>query len=1039
MSEVLHDDPNFTQGIQSTGVSTAGSSRATAIRNAQVSEDDDWRSIMHAYLRRTGPEGEHLSNELNRRLTSGGDDALTLAEHDSELAKTLDEQHKKIRADFHQGSPTLHIERFKKALSRGEVSKDVATSEINRAKDAISKTSMFVRQTSLKRKNTKGDMTPGVPNVSLDATHEIVHPDYIGSPEDSLTAKRSAARASTWGPAEDPGTPRIKGEGAVVRSGRPTPEGVLTRPFKAPAPPSKVTGFTNQTTFNTAKPAEPESDEYGNPRELEGTRDIGGARSVESQRTDVSNKDRWKNLTRTPAPVAHLLSFAGEAGRTKVLSSLPKENPEALVEGDHYQDSIAHHLLHKKLTPTQVMGLKEALTNIRSVHGNSLQVPTVRKGRVVSSTQLWFCGHEDCNKLAGHDPVKGEPSHVGSSSRAWQAYPDKDDDTTLKEPYTTSGFDAIATRHKELSDELASATTQLQGHQRAAARIQGQARNRGTSPTDHPDWESTQAGIASLAPRIPVLAKQIRQHKSWISAYNFRQQNQGNYFNEDGSGFAAGTEEKDVPDPKVGRILEQERLEREKAAAETFPETQEANVKEAEKRISEGNAPKGTRIVYGSRTATGKARVVTDLGGEPQKLTLPVSKQVGEARIAYSPSSLPAERTQRAEASEASSTLPSSDYTVQGGRVRRRQWEKISPTVSSTGAGEAAEQLGQSFRVVDGARVPAGGWRRNLLEPTESVGGISVEQARAENAARPLFPPRRGVAATPETTNDRSPVVGRGSFYTTSGLTAKPSTEESPEKRFPYLANTPSDELTSAGRKRSIDIANARRDVETHQGHLDLLRGGSVVDALADKLGKAKEAHVGHLKTLEAARQEGDLRENAGYHAAKETVAKSQSSIDDLTSRLADARSGKLPDNEVTIPSLDTAVAIRSKMGVGADKYAVGSAIKVGSPEHKAALAYHTSALKNAKSVLASHGVEQTAPTGAGVTPRTSSSLTVGTYEPATRAGVEAQRRGEDEPEAPHDVDVRLENTARSSLTDRIDEATEMQRRTSAFALGRGM
>lgn len=1010
MSEVLHDDPNFTRGVQSTGVSTAGSSRATAIRNAQVSEDDDWRDIMHAYLRRTGPEGEHLSNELNRRLTSGGDDALTLAKHDLELAKTLDEQHKKIRADFHQGSPTLHIERFKKALSRGEVSKDVATSEINRAKDAISRTSMFVRQTSLKRKNTTGDMTPGVPNVSLDATHEIVHPDYIGSPEDSLIAKRSAARASTWGPAEDPGTPRIKGEGAVVRSGRPTPEGVLTRPFKAPAPPSKVTGFTNQTTFNTTKPAEPESDEYGNPRELEGTRDIGGARSVESQRTDVSNKDRWKNLTRTPAPVAHLLSFAGEAGRAKVLSSLPKENPEALVEGDHYQDSIAHHLLHKKLNPTQVMGLKEALTNIRSVHGNSLQVPTVRKGRVVSSTQLWFCGREDCNKLAGHDPVKGEPSHVGSSSRAWQAYPDKDDDTTSTVPYTTSGFDAIATRHKELSDELASATTQLQGHQRAVARIQGQARNRGTSPTDHPDWESTQAGIASLAPRIPVLAKQIRQHKSWISAYNFRQRNQGNYFNEDGSGFAAGTEEKDVPDPKVGRILEQERLEREKAAAEAFPETQEDNVKEAEKRISEGNAPKGTRVVYGSKTATGKVRVVTDLGGEPQKLTLPVSKQVGEARVAYSPSSLPAERTQRAEASEASSTLPSSDYTVQGGQVRRRQWEKISPTVSSTGAGEAAEQLGQSSRLVDGARVPAGGWRRNLLEPTESVGGVSVERARAENAARPLFPPRRGVA--------------------TPGL---------PERTPPPSLPVESPEEIS----RSVNIAHARRDVETHQGHLDLLRGGSVVDALASKLGKAKEAHAGHLKTLEAARQEGDLRENAGYHAAKETVAKSQSSIDELTSRLADARSGKLPDNEVTIPSVDTAVAIRSKMGVGADKYAVGSAIKVGSPEHKAALAYHTSALKNAKSVLASHGVEQTASTGAGVTPRTSSPLTVGTYEPATRAGAEAQRRGEAEPEAAHDVDVRLENNTgpltRSSIADRIDESTEMQRRTSAFALGRGM
>ena len=50
---------------------------------------------------------------------------------------------------------------------------------------------------------------------------------------------------------------------------------------------------------------------------------------------------------------------------------------------------------------------------------------------------------------------------------------------------------------------------------------------------------------------------------------------------------------------------------------------------------------------------------------------------------------------------------------------------------------------------------------------------------------------------------------------------------------------------------------------------------------------------------IEAAREEGDLRENGGYHAAKEEQGKLEARIRQLTELLRDARVGTPPSGEV--------------------------------------------------------------------------------------------------------------------------------------------
>lgn len=63
-------------------------------------------------------------------------------------------------------------------------------------------------------------------------------------------------------------------------------------------------------------------------------------------------------------------------------------------------------------------------------------------------------------------------------------------------------------------------------------------------------------------------------------------------------------------------------------------------------------------------------------------------------------------------------------------------------------------------------------------------------------------------------------------------------------------------------------------------------------------------------KKIEAAREEGDLRENGGYHAAKEEQGKQEARIRQLTQLLEHAKVGEAPaDDGVVAPGMVVTIA----------------------------------------------------------------------------------------------------------------------------------
>ena len=66
--------------------------------------------------------------------------------------------------------------------------------------------------------------------------------------------------------------------------------------------------------------------------------------------------------------------------------------------------------------------------------------------------------------------------------------------------------------------------------------------------------------------------------------------------------------------------------------------------------------------------------------------------------------------------------------------------------------------------------------------------------------------------------------------------------------------------------------------------------------SLADMTGPVRADIV---KKIEAARDEGDLKENGGYHAAKEEQGKLEARIKQLTALLRDVRVGDVPAGDV--------------------------------------------------------------------------------------------------------------------------------------------
>ncbi len=69
-------------------------------------------------------------------------------------------------------------------------------------------------------------------------------------------------------------------------------------------------------------------------------------------------------------------------------------------------------------------------------------------------------------------------------------------------------------------------------------------------------------------------------------------------------------------------------------------------------------------------------------------------------------------------------------------------------------------------------------------------------------------------------------------------------------------------------------------------------------------------ARVEIAKKIEAAREEGDLKENAGYHAAKEEQGKMEARVRQLSQLLESARVGEAPaDTGVVAPGMVVTIA----------------------------------------------------------------------------------------------------------------------------------
>ena len=75
---------------------------------------------------------------------------------------------------------------------------------------------------------------------------------------------------------------------------------------------------------------------------------------------------------------------------------------------------------------------------------------------------------------------------------------------------------------------------------------------------------------------------------------------------------------------------------------------------------------------------------------------------------------------------------------------------------------------------------------------------------------------------------------------------------------------------------------------------------------------------------IEAAREEGDLKENGGYHAAKEDQGKNEARIRQLKALLENAKVGTPPDAQAGVVTHGTVVTVRYQDG-DVDKFLLGS------------------------------------------------------------------------------------------------------------------
>ena len=77
------------------------------------------------------------------------------------------------------------------------------------------------------------------------------------------------------------------------------------------------------------------------------------------------------------------------------------------------------------------------------------------------------------------------------------------------------------------------------------------------------------------------------------------------------------------------------------------------------------------------------------------------------------------------------------------------------------------------------------------------------------------------------------------------------------------------------------------------------------------------------VKKIEAAREEGDLKENGGYHAAKEEQGKMEARIRQLTATLENCEIVDTAGSQTVVPGV--IVEIRYEGDDGTEKYLIGS------------------------------------------------------------------------------------------------------------------
>ncbi|GGL35378.1 transcription elongation factor GreA [Phycicoccus endophyticus] len=84
-------------------------------------------------------------------------------------------------------------------------------------------------------------------------------------------------------------------------------------------------------------------------------------------------------------------------------------------------------------------------------------------------------------------------------------------------------------------------------------------------------------------------------------------------------------------------------------------------------------------------------------------------------------------------------------------------------------------------------------------------------------------------------------------------------------------------------------------ETSTHQSYLTQAAYDRLKDELDELSGPGRTEIA---KRIEAAREEGDLRENGGYHAAKEEQGKMEARIRQLTQLLENAIIGETPEDD---------------------------------------------------------------------------------------------------------------------------------------------